>query len=187
MPHKRVMEAVRARLLNMSEQEENVGADCLAHMFWGVLGDSCRRFSNPLSLEAAQERYMDPKSVRLLGTRLVHMSEKQACNKPLMNVSVPRQWLGRGATAEAGYQPVVPIIKYQVRWKPPARYPPCVLIKQAGYSHHLVAMQKNEVHGQLGQIQPGTPGVGQHMSEHEQKAEIFRAQYPESYTGGTKT
>ena len=45
-------------------------------------------------------------------------------------------------------------------------------------------MPKNEVHGQVGQLQPGTPGVGQHMAESEQKAEIFRAQYPERYTGG---
>ena len=44
-------------------------------------------------------------------------------------------------------------------------------------------MQKNEVHGQVGQIQAGAPGVGQHMEEREKKAEIFWAQYPECYTG----
>ena len=111
--HKRSVDAVRAGLLNMSEQEEKVGADCLAHMFWGVLDDSFRHFSNPLSPEAAQARYMDHKSVQLPGTRLSHMADKLACNEPLMNVSAPRQWLGRVATAAAGYQSVGPIRKYQ--------------------------------------------------------------------------
>ena len=60
MKHKQGVGAVRAGLLNMSDQEENVGSDCLAHVFWGVLDDSCRHFSNPLSPEAAQVRYMDP-------------------------------------------------------------------------------------------------------------------------------
>ena len=116
MPHKWGVDAVRAGLLNMSEQEENVGVDCLAHVFWGVLDDSCRHFSNPLSPEAAQARYMDPKSVRITGTRLGHMAEKLACNEPLMNVSVPRQCIGRGAISEAGYQSVVPIRNYQGGW-----------------------------------------------------------------------
>ena len=51
----------------------------------------------------------------------------------------------------------------------------------------MVVMPKNEVHGQVGQIQSGTPGVGQHMAECEKKAEIFRAPYSEHYTGGAKT
>ena len=75
----------------MSEKEENVGKDCLAHVFWGVLENSFMHFSNPLSPEAAQTRYMYPKIVRLPGTRLGHISEKLACNEPLINVSVPRQ------------------------------------------------------------------------------------------------
>ena len=79
-PQKRGVDAVRSRLLNMSDQEENVGADYMAHVFRGVLDDSCRHFSNPLSPEAAQARYMDPKSVRLLGTRLGHMTNKLICN-----------------------------------------------------------------------------------------------------------
>ena len=112
-PHKRVVDAVRAGLLNMSEQEENLGADCLEHVFWGLLDNSFRQFNNPLSPEAERAIYMDPESVRLPGTRLGPMDEKLACNEPLMNVSVPRQWLGRGATAAAGYQSVVPIRKYQ--------------------------------------------------------------------------
>ena len=33
-----------------------MGSDCLAHVFWGVLDDSCRQFSNPLSPEVAQEK-----------------------------------------------------------------------------------------------------------------------------------
>ena len=74
-PQKRGVDAVQSGLLNMSEQEENVGADFLVHVFWGVLDDSCRHFRNPLTPEAAQARYMDPKSVRILGTRLVHMAE----------------------------------------------------------------------------------------------------------------
>ena len=45
-PHKQGMDTVRAGLLNISEQEENVGEDCLAHVFWGVLDKSCRHFSN---------------------------------------------------------------------------------------------------------------------------------------------
>ena len=56
--------------------------------------------------------------------------------------------------------------------------------KQAGYGHPLVVIPKNEAHGQGGQLQPGTLGVGKHMVEHEQKAVIFRAQYLERYTGG---
>ena len=48
-------------------------------------------------------------------------------------------------------------------------------------------MKNNEVHGQVGQLQPGAPGVGQHMTDREQKAEIFQAQYPERYTGEANT
>ena len=59
----------------MSKQEENVGVDCLEHVFRVVLDDMCIRFRNPLSPEAARVRYMDPESVRLPGTRLVHMDE----------------------------------------------------------------------------------------------------------------
>ena len=110
-PQKQGVEAVQSGLLNMSEKEENVGADFLEHVFRGVLENSCRHFRNPLSPESAQARSMDPNSVRLPGTRLVHMAEKLACNKPLMNVSVPRKWLGRGAEAAAEYQSVGPIRK----------------------------------------------------------------------------
>ena len=141
-----------------------MGADFLAHVFWGVLDDSCRHFINPLSPEASRARYMNPKSVRILGTRLVHMAEKLTCNKPFMNVSVPKQWLGIGATAAAEYQSVGPIRKYQGGWQPPAGYPSYVPRKQAEYGHHLVAMPKNKVHGQVGQLQPGAPGVGKHMA-----------------------
>ena len=164
---------VRAGLLNMSDQEENMGAALPAHVFWGVLDDRCRHFRNPLSPGAAQAIYMDTKSVHLLGTRLGHMDEKLACNKPLMNVSVPRQWLGMGATSLAGYQSVVPIRKYQGGRQPPAGYPPYVPQKQAEYGHHLVVMTKNEVNGQVGQLQPGTPGVGQHMADCEQNRKYF--------------
>ena len=90
-----------------------MGADCLAHVFWVVLYDSHRHFSNLLSPESSQSRYTDIEIFRLLGTRLVHMDEKLECNKTLMNVSVPRQWLGRGAASVAGYQPVGTIRKYQ--------------------------------------------------------------------------
>ena len=155
------------------------GADCLAHVFWGLIYDSCRHFSNQLSPEVARARYMDLESVRLPGTRLSHMAEKLACNEPLMNVSVPIQWLGRGATAVAGYQSVGPIIKYQGGWQQHAEYTPYVPKNLAEYGHHVVVMPKNEVHGQVGQLQPGTPGVGQHMAECEQKSEIFRPHYPE--------
>ena len=55
--------------------------------------------------------------------------------------------------------------------------------KQAEYGHHLVVKSKNEVHGQVGEIQPGTPVIGQHMAERKQKAKLFRAQYPDRYTG----
>ena len=84
--HKQGVDAVQAGLLNISKQEGNVGVYCLAHVCWGVLDDSCRHFSNPLSPEAARARYMDPESVWLSGTQLGHMAEKLACNKPLMNV-----------------------------------------------------------------------------------------------------
>ena len=73
-PHKWGMDAVRAGLLNMSDQEKNLGSDCLAHVFSGVLDDRCRHFSNPLSTEASQARYMDSESVRLLVTRMGHMA-----------------------------------------------------------------------------------------------------------------
>ena len=125
-PNKRGVDAVQSGLLNMSDQEENVWVDCLVHVFWWVLDDNCRHFSNPLSKEAAQARYMDPKSFRILGTWMGHMTEKLACNEPLMNMSVPRQWIGRGATSAARYQSVGPISKYHGVWKPPAGYPPYV-------------------------------------------------------------
>ena len=96
VPHKEGVDAVQDGLLKMSESEENVGADCLVHVFWEILDNSCWHFRNPLSPEAAQARYMDPEIVRLLGTRLGHMADKLSCNEPLMNVSVRRQWLGRG-------------------------------------------------------------------------------------------
>ena len=112
-PHKRGVDVVRDMLLNMSKQEENLGADFLAHVFWGVLYNSCRHFSNPLSPETTRARYMDPKSVWILGTILCYMAEKLAFSKPLMNLSVPKQWLGRVATEAEGYQSVGPISKYQ--------------------------------------------------------------------------
>ena len=93
-----------------------------------------------------------------------------------MNVSLPRQWLGRGVTSALGYQSVGPIIKYQGVWQPPAGYLPYVPKNQAEYGHHLVVMSKNEVHGQAGRLHPGTPGLGQHTAEREQKVEIFREQ-----------
>ena len=104
-----------------------------------------------------------------------------------MNVSVPIQCLGRGATASVWYQSVGPIRKYQGGWQPPVGYPPYVPKKQAEYGHQLVVMPKNEVHGQVGQLYPGTLGVGQHMEAHEEKLEIFRSNYPECYTGGENT
>ena len=82
-------------------------------MFWGLIDDSYRHLRNTISPKAAQARYMYPKSVRLPGTRLGHMAEKLEWNEPLMNMSVPRQWFGRGAIAALGYQSVVSIIKYQ--------------------------------------------------------------------------
>ena len=48
-------------------------------------------------------------------------------------------------------------------------------------------MPNNEVHGRVGKLHPGTPVVGQHMAEREQKEEIFWAQYPERYTGEANT
>ena len=176
------MDAVRDGLPKMSEKEENVWADFLEHVFLGVLDNIYRHFSSPLSPEAAQSRYMDPDSVRIMVTRLGHMDEKLACNEPLMNVSVPRQWLGRGATAAAGYQYVVPIRKYQGGWKTPAGYTPYVPKNQAKYGHPPFVMPKNEVHDQVGNLQSGAPYIGQHMAERAPKAEIFRSQYPECYT-----
>ena len=90
-----------------------------------------------------------------------------------MNVSVPRQWLGRGVTAASGCQLVGLISKYQCGWQPPAGYPPYVSKKQAKYGHHPFVMPKNEIHVRVGQIQPGAPGVGQHIAEREQKVEMF--------------
>ena len=89
-----------------------MGVDCLAHVLWGILGNSCRHFRNPLAPKSARARYMDPESVRLPGTILGHIAEQLACNEPLVKMSVPIQWLGRGATAEVRYQSVGPISKY---------------------------------------------------------------------------
>ena len=70
-------------------------------------------------------------------------------------MSVSIQWLGRGVTAAAGYEPGGPIRKYQGGWQPHVGYPPYVPKKQAEYGHHLVFMPKNEAHVQLGKLQPG--------------------------------
>ena len=59
--------------------------------------------------------------------------------------------------------------------------------KQAEYGHLLIVMPKNEAHGQVGQLHPGTPGIGQYTADCEQKTEIFWAQYLEHYAGGTNT
>ena len=158
--------------------------DCLAHVFWGVLDDSCRHFSNPLSPEAARERYMDLKSVRFPGTRMAHMAEKLTCNEPLTNVSVLRQWLGRGATAAARYQSLRPIRKYQGGWQPTEGYPPYAPKKQVKYGHHLFFMPNNEVHGRVGQLQPEAPGVGQHMVEREKSGIILGTVPRTLYRGG---
>ena len=115
------------------------------------------------------------------------MAEELACNNPLMNVSLPRQWLGRGETAAVGYQSVGPMSKYRGGWKPPTGYLPYVPKNQAEYGHHLVVIPYNEVHGQVGQLHPRKPGVGKHMAEREQKAEIFCAHNPERYTRGANT
>ena len=133
-PHKQGVDTLRSGLLNMSEQEENVGEDCLAHVFGGHLakasGTSETRFHQKKHNQA-QSRYMDPKSVRLPGTRLGHMVKKLTCNEPFMKSSITIQWLGRGATAAAGYQSVGPNRKYQGGWQPPAGYLPYATKKQA--------------------------------------------------------
>ena len=69
-PHKRGVYAKTAELLIMSEQEDNLEVDFMAHLFWRVLYNSCRKFSNLISPKEAQVIYMDPESVRLLGTIL---------------------------------------------------------------------------------------------------------------------
>ena len=74
------VDAEKSGLLKMSEKEENVGADCLAHVFWGVLDNSWSNFSNTLSTESARARYMDLESVRITGTRLGHMAENWHVN-----------------------------------------------------------------------------------------------------------
>ena len=53
-PQKQGVDAVQYGLLNMSEQEENVGADCLAHVFLVVLDNICSHFRNTISSEAAR-------------------------------------------------------------------------------------------------------------------------------------
>ena len=103
-----------------------------------------------------------------------------------MNVSVPRQWLGRGAISEAGYQSVGPIIKDQGGCQPPVGYPPYVPKNQAEYAHHLVSMPKNEAHGQVRQIQPGTPGVGQYTAEREQQKGNLSGTIPRTLYRGDK-
>ena len=52
-------------------------------------------------------------------------------------------------------------------------YPPYVFKNQADCGHHLVVLPKNEVHVQVGQLNPGSPGVGQHMVEREKKRKYF--------------
>ena len=82
---------------------------------------------------------------------------------------------------------MVPIIKYRGGFQPSAGYLPYVPKKHAKYGHHLFVMPKNELHGRVGQIYPGAPGVGEKKDKCEQKAEIFRAQYPERYTEEANT
>ena len=74
-------------------------------------------------------------------------------------MSVTSQWIGRGATAAAGYQSVGPISNYQGGCQPPAGYLSYVPQKQAYYGHYLVVMPKNEVHGQVEQLQTGASGM----------------------------
>ena len=48
-------------------------------------------------------------------------------------------------------------------------------------------MLKNKVHGQVGELNTSTLGVGHHIADHEQKSEIFQAQYPKRYRGKAST
>ena len=52
-------------------------------------------------------------------------------------------------------------------------YTPYVPQKQADNGHHLVVIPENDVHGQVGQIQPGAPGVGQNMGERKKRRKSF--------------
>ena len=79
------------------------------------------------------------------------------------------------------------IRKYQGGWQPPAGYLPYVPKKKAKYGRHPFFMPKNELHGQVGQLQSGAPGIGQHMAKCEKNKEIFWAQYQEHYTGEENT
>ena len=101
-----------------------------------------------------------------------------------MNVSVSRQCIGRGETEAAGYKSVGPIRKYQGEWQPPAGYHPYVPKNKSEYGHHLFVMPKNEVHGRVGQINPGSPGVGQHMAEHEKSGKVSGTLTIPLYRGG---
>jgi hypothetical protein len=125
-PHRKGVERVRAGLLSLSEREELVGADYLAHVFWLVLDDSCRHFSSPLTPEAVRARYFKVRAVRLPGTTLFRLADKIACQVVLLSQTIPKQWLGRGTAAAAGYQALggARSESYNVPgvWQPPRRH-----------------------------------------------------------------
>ena len=77
-----------------------------------------------------------------------------------MVVTVPRQWLVRGATAAVGYQSVVPISKYQGGWQPPAVYPPYVPKKQAYYGHHMFVIPRMRYMDKQGNYSQGNQAEG---------------------------
>ena len=93
-PHLKGVERVRAGLLNLSEREELVGADYLAHVYWLILDDSCLHFSTPLTPDAVRARYFDDGSVILPGTTLNRLADKIACQEVLLSQTIPKQWLG---------------------------------------------------------------------------------------------
>ena len=189
-PHRKGVEKVRASLLSLSEREELVGADYLAHVYWLILDDSCRHFSQPLTPEAVRARYFNAGSVLLPGTTLNRLADKMACQDVLLSQTIPKQWLGRGTAAAAGYQALGgsrgESYNFPGVWQPPPKNPPYTPKREVQYRHPPFVMEKHEVQGRVVQLKPGGGGE-RNFEDRDEKAEVFRGQFADRYTGRVNT
>ena len=109
-PLKRGVDAIWAELLNITYQEENLGEDCLEHVFWGVLYSRCRHFSKSDFTRSNIRNMHGSKKCPASRNQTGSNGWKLACNEQLLNVLFPIQWIGREATVASGYQSVRLII-----------------------------------------------------------------------------
>ena len=188
--HKFGLDEIRAALLNLSEMEEDVGADYLAHIFWAILDDSCQFFSSPMMPDDIRSLNINPASVRRPATMLFKVAERITCRVPLGHLSMPLHWLGRGGTAKLGYQSFGASMQgqYQLpgQWQTPPSYPPPPQYAPSGYS--LPPMPSYPVIDMTGDGGTGGGAGGGQRNAGEPKerfAEAFRAKFPARYRGGS--